>query len=101
MALPALAIPAALKSAEMFLNHRAQSQANRKNDRAQAFQRVMQGLGGQPQAGPGPQRPGMAQQLATDPLVQSQVSALLQKLLGGGTRRNVTQDASKILSKGL
>ena len=101
MALPALAIPAALKSAEMFLNHRAQSQANRKNDRAQALQRVMQGLGGQAQAGAGPQQPGVAQQMMSDPLVQSQVSALLQKLLGGSGRRGVTQDASKILSKGL
>jgi hypothetical protein len=102
MPLPALAIPAAIKSAEMFLNHRMQSQANRKNDRAQSMQRLLQGLGGQPQAGVGPQQPGIAQQMASDPLVQGQISALLQKLLGGGGgRRGVTQDASKILSKGL
>ena len=98
MPLPALAVPAALKGAEMFMAHRAQQSANRKSDRAAAMDRVLQGLGQQGSRGTtgAAASPSFAQQMVGDPLVQNQITSLVSKLFSGDDAANAVANAGKV-----
>jgi len=98
MPLPALAVPAALKGAEMFMAHRAQQSANRKSDRAAAMDRVLQGLGQQGSRGTtgAAASPSFAQQMVGDPLVQNQITSLVSKLFSGDDAANAVANAGNV-----
>ena len=95
MPLPAIAAPAAKAALPVILNHflskRDQDKAQRKQDRREAFANLQntlspgQGAIGSPQQ----VRPGLASQLAVDPLVQKQVMDMMGKLLGRGGSKAV------------
>ena len=95
MPFPAIAAPAAKAALPVILNHflsnRAQDKAQRKQDRREAFANLQntlspgQGAIGSPQQ----VRPGLASQLAVDPLVQKQVMDMMGKLLGRGGSKAV------------
>lgn len=98
MGFPALAIPAALKGAELFMAHRAQKAANRKSDRAAAMDRVLHGLGQQGSRGTAgaAASPSFAQQMVSDPLVQNQITGLVNKLFSEGVDPNAVANAGKV-----
>ena len=115
MALPfaSVAAPAAKAALPVILNHflsnRDQDKAQRKQDRREAFANLQntlspgQGAIGSPQQ----VRPGLARQLAVDPLVQKQVMDMMGKLLGrggkavGGSRNLLQQLLGGAANQGL
>ena len=115
MALPfaSVAAPAAKAALPVILNHflsnRDQDKAQRKQDRRAAFANLQntlspgQGAIGSPQQ----VRPGLASQLAVDPLVQKQVMDMMGKLLGrggkavGGSRNLLQQLLGGAANQGL
>jgi len=92
-----------------FLGKRDQDKAQRKQDRRAAFANLQntlspgQGAIGSPQQ----VRPGLASQLAVDPLVQKQVMDMMGKLLGrggkavGGSRNLLQQLLGGAANQGL
>jgi len=95
MPLPAFVAPTAKAVGPVILSHflgkRDQDKAQRKQDRRAAFANLQntlspgQGAIGSPQQ----VRPGLASQLAVDPLVQKQVMDMMGKLLGRGGSKAV------------